>query len=133
MVQERDTNKGGMIGPDLFHGLVSGSSTGVSSFENNYSSSGASVASDSIDSLEIPAKRQHRIPPQVLVPLSMKCSSSYSRPLSSEKQGEVSKGGGCVTDSAKKSFDFVVTEGRVHGGGLMSLLGGNLNKAIGRI
>ncbi|GFY89383.1 hypothetical protein Acr_06g0013230 [Actinidia rufa] len=132
MVQERETNKGGMIGPNLFHGLVSGSSTGVSSFENNYSSSGASVASDSIDSLEMAAKR-HLIPPQVLVPLSMKCSSSYSRPLSSEKQGEVSKGGGCVADGARRSFDFVVTEGRVHGGGLMSLLVGNLNNAIDRI
>ncbi|PSS02828.1 WRKY transcription factor [Actinidia chinensis var. chinensis] len=130
MVQERPTSKGGMIGPGLFHGLVSRSSTGVSSFENNYSSSGASGASDSIDSLAMLAKRQHLIPPQVLVPLSMKCSSSYSRPLSSEKQGEVSKGGGGVADGARKSLDFVVTEGRVHGGGLMSLLGGNLNNAI---
>lgn len=143
LVQEQGMNKGGMIGPNLFHGLVSASSTMGSSFENNYSSSGLSVVSDSIDSFDKPVKRQHLMPPQVLVPLSMKSSSSsYSRQLSTEKQGERSAvggteggiGGGIGSgDDVRKSFDFVITEGRVHGGGLMSLLGGNLKNAFDRI
>ncbi|KAL3814438.1 hypothetical protein ACJIZ3_015706 [Penstemon smallii] len=121
LVQGRDMNRGGMIGPGLFNGLVpGGGSTGRGSLDNTCSSSGVSVVSDSIDSLEKPAKRQQLIPPQVLVPLSMKASSSYFRPLGSEKQVERNSGGS----------DFVVPEGRVHGGGLLSLLGGNLNNAI---
>ncbi|KAL8540630.1 hypothetical protein ACS0TY_002036 [Phlomoides rotata] len=67
------------------------------------SSSGASVISDSV---EKPPKRQHLIPSQVLVPFSMKA---------------VERSGG---------LEFVVPEGRVHGGGLLSLLGGSLNNAI---
>ncbi|KAE9446932.1 hypothetical protein C3L33_21162, partial [Rhododendron williamsianum] len=120
LVQEREVNKGGMLGPGLFHGLVSSSSTGAS----NYSSSGASVVSDSIDSMEKPAKKQCLMPPQVLVPLSMKSSPRHS---SSDKQGEGSIGS---SGSARKGLDFVMTEGRVHGGGLMSFLGGNLNNAV---
>ncbi|XAR53075.1 hypothetical protein NMG60_11021474 [Bertholletia excelsa] len=132
LVQGREVNKRGMIGPDLFNGLVSV----ASSFENNYSSSGVSLVSDSTDSLEKPSKRKHLIPPQVLVPLSMKCSSSLSGPLGSEKHGEgstrqgaeVSMGGG--DNNTGKHFDFVITEGRVHGGGLLSLLGGNLRNGV---
>ncbi|KAA8545576.1 hypothetical protein F0562_020360 [Nyssa sinensis] len=130
MVQERETNKGSMISSGLFHGVVPMSSSAGSSFENDYSSSGVSFVSDSIDSLEKPAKRQHLIPPQVLVPLSMKSSASYSRPLSSEKQGERSTGGSNDGAGARKSFDFMIPEGRVHGGGLFSLLNGNLKNAI---
>lgn len=121
LVQEREANKGGMLGPGLFHGLVSSSSNAAST----YSSSGGSVVSDSIDSMEKPGKRQRLMPPQVLVPLSMKASPHQS---SSEKQGETSIGGG--GGGARKDFDLVITEGRVHGGGLMSLLRGNLNNAI---
>ncbi|KAI3770238.1 hypothetical protein L6452_01364 [Arctium lappa] len=125
MVQEREANvnkKGNFgIGPGLFHGLVPApSSTMVSSFENTYSSSGVSIISDSIESLEKPAKRrQHLIPPQVLVPPSMK-SSSFTMQMSSE--GDHGSSGG-------KRREFVVPEGRVHGGGLLSLLGGNLKNA----
>ncbi|XVE66512.1 hypothetical protein DITRI_Ditri08aG0085200 [Diplodiscus trichospermus] len=44
-----------------------------------------SVISDCIDSLDKTTRRQQLIPPQVLVPLSMKSSSSYSSFLSVEK------------------------------------------------
>lgn len=139
LVHDREAHKKGVIGigPGLFHGLVpAATSTIGSSFENTYSSSGVSVLSDSIDSLERPSKRQQLIPPQVLVPPSMKfSSSSYTRPLNSEKQvggslrgsrfSESSSGGGM-----RKNFEFEVPEGRVHGGGLLSYLGGNLKNAI---
>ncbi|XP_073314127.1 uncharacterized protein [Primulina huaijiensis] len=124
LVLGRDTSKGGMIGPGLFHGLVPSSSTARSSFENTCSSSGVSIISDSIDSLEKAQKRHMLIPPQVLVPLSMKTMSCYSGPLGSEKLVERSG------EDARKSLDFAVPEGRVHGGGLLSLLGGNLNNAV---
>ncbi|KAH1098762.1 hypothetical protein J1N35_015683 [Gossypium stocksii] len=128
MVQERQANMEGLIAPapEVFHGLVAATST-RSSWDNNHSSSGTSVIFDGIDSINKPAKRQQIIPPQVLVPLSMKSLSSYSSFLSAEKQEERRNGdsmdiGGVVN----KSFDFIIPEGRVHGGVLMSLLGGNL-------
>ncbi|KAL5703796.1 hypothetical protein ACHQM5_022303 [Ranunculus cassubicifolius] len=113
MVQDKDYNKGGRIGPGLFHGLITVPAFG-SSYDNEYSSSGISAISDCRDSVETPAKSQQHIPPQVLVPLSMKSSE---RGIG----GSVNKGLG---------FKFVVPEGRVHGGGLMSLLGGNLKNPI---
>ncbi|KAK4438218.1 hypothetical protein Salat_0156000 [Sesamum alatum] len=135
LVQGRETKRVGMLGPDLFHGLVpAAASTAHSNFNKTCSSSGVSAISDSNNSFEKPAKRQQLIPPQVLVPLSMKTSSSYSRPLGSEKQLErSSRGDGIGNNDARKSFDFVVPEGRVHGGGLLSLLGGNLNNVINGI
>ncbi|KAD3067347.1 hypothetical protein E3N88_35227 [Mikania micrantha] len=131
MVQEKEasiTKRGAFgIGPGLFHGVVQApASTIMSSFENTYSSSGVSIVSDSIDSRERPAKRQHLIPPQVLVPLSMKSpfSSSFTTQLSSDRGRERRENG-----DSRKSLEFVVPEGRVHGGGLLSLLGGNLKNA----
>nr|XP_043619500.1 loricrin-like [Erigeron canadensis] len=132
MVQDRESNaskKGSFgkgIGPGLFHGLVPApASTIATSFDNTYSSSGVSIVSDSIDSLERPAKRQQLIPPQVLVPPSMKSAfSSYTTQMSSEKIRD-----GHDNGSSKKSLEFTVPEGRVHGGGLLSLLGGNLKNA----
>ncbi|KAI3675870.1 hypothetical protein L1987_85466 [Smallanthus sonchifolius] len=131
MVQEKEAkmNKRGSlgIGPGLFHGVVPApAATVMSSFENTYSSSGVSIVSDSIDSLENPAKRQHLIPPQVLVPPSMKSpfSSSFTMQLSSDHGGGQQESG-----SSRKNLEFVVPEGRVHGGGLLSLLGGNLKNA----
>lgn len=113
LVRGRETSKGGMIGAGLFHGLV----PAISSLDNNMCSSpGVSVITDSINSVERAAKRQQLIPPQVLVPLSMKASTLQR-----------SEG---VDNEAPKSFDFAVPEGRVHGGGLLSLLGGDLNSAI---
>ncbi|XP_027112910.1 uncharacterized protein [Coffea arabica] len=138
LVQGQEASKGSMIGPGLFHGLVSATSGMRSTVDKTYSSCGGSMISESADSLEMPAKRQHLIPPEVLVPLSMKASSSYSTPLSTEKEEErnngVGIGGGGSSSSSKNhlgnGLGFVVPEGRVHGGGLMSLLGGNLRNGI---
>ncbi|PON50062.1 loricrin-like protein [Trema orientale] len=134
MVQERASSKGGLIGARLFHGLVPAASTTAGS-SNNHSTSAISVVSDSIDSLEKPAKRQQLIPPQVLVPLSMKSSPSYSKFLTSEKADEGRNRydigvGSSSRSSGRKSLDFDIPEGRVHGGPLMSLFGGNLKNAI---
>jgi hypothetical protein len=132
MVQEREANKGGLIAPGLFRGLVSAASTSASRFGNSTSSSRVSVVPNCIGSLEKPGKRQHLIPPQVLVPSSMK-SSSNSSFLSAEKAGGGMDGqgmGGVSSNGGSKSFDFMVPEGRVHGGGLMPLFGGNLKNAI---
>ncbi|KAM7478942.1 hypothetical protein LguiA_027155 [Lonicera macranthoides] len=116
MVQDHDSNKKCMIGPRLFHGLVPAA-------EKTYSSSGPSAVLYSVDPTEETAKRGLLIPNEVLVPFAMKASSSHTRMLSSEKKDERSGG-------ERKSFDFTLPEGRVHGGGLMSLLGGNLHNAI---
>ncbi|KAF6175221.1 hypothetical protein GIB67_015906 [Kingdonia uniflora] len=112
--EEKILNKSNMIGPGLFRGLVPVSAFG-NSLENDRSSSGVSAVSDCIDSVEKPLKRSKFIPPQVLVPQSMKSSSS------SDKE-QTGTGG-------NKGINFVIPEGRVHGGGLMSLLGGNLQNA----
>ncbi|KAL5562956.1 hypothetical protein UlMin_032703 [Ulmus minor] len=131
MAQERESNKRGLIGPRLFHGLVSAASTAGSS---NYSSSGISVVSDSIDSLEKPAKRQQLIPPQVLVPLSMKAPASYSNFLSAAEKADEATNRYAIGVGSRigggKSLNFDIPEGRVHGGPLMSLLGGNLKNAF---
>ncbi|KAJ6711413.1 hypothetical protein OIU79_007794 [Salix purpurea] len=130
MGRERTTNKTGLIGPGLFHGLVSASSVAGSSIDNNHSYSGVSAVSDSIDSLEKPAERQHLIPPQVLVPLSMKASSSYTGFMNTEKPEEGANGY-ADSNGGIKSYDYLVPEGRVHGGGLMSsFYGGNLKSTI---
>ncbi|XP_050262586.1 uncharacterized protein LOC126707040 [Quercus robur] len=132
MVQEREINKKGMIAPGLFYGLVSSDSTTTGSgFENSSSSSGVCVVPSCIESLETSAKRQ-LIPPQVLVPQSMKSFSSDTSFLSAEKTEGGTKvcGIGISSSAGSKSFDFVAPEGRVHGGGLMSLFGGNLKNAI---
>nr|GMC85571.1 putative wrky transcription factor 19 [Ipomoea batatas]GMC89701.1 putative wrky transcription factor 19 [Ipomoea batatas]GMD06556.1 putative wrky transcription factor 19 [Ipomoea batatas] len=129
LVQGRETNKGSMIGPGLFRGLVPSTSTAITSFENNHSSSIVSATSDSANSLGPPSKRRQLIPPQVLVPLSMKASASCSGPRNSEKP-ERTSAIGVGNNDASKSFEFAIPEGRVHGGGLLSLLGGNLKNAI---
>lgn len=87
--------------------------------------------SDCIDSHEKPEKSQQLIPPQVLVPLSMKSSSSYSNFLTTEKAERRNRFDiGVGSSSGMKSLDFDIPEGRVHGGPLMSLFGGNLKNAI---
>ncbi|GMI88372.1 hypothetical protein like AT5G64550 [Hibiscus trionum] len=128
MLQEREARKGGLIAPGVFYGLVSATTTTGSSFNNNHSSSGNSVISDCTDS----PNKQQLIPPQVLVPLSMKSSSSYSSFPSSEQQEEgINRyGNEIVGGVGNKSFDLLIPEGRVHGGGLMSLLNGNLKNPI---
>lgn len=138
-VQE-NTNKMGMIGPGLFHGLVlsapSTTTTTTTTLKN-------SAGGNSIDFLDKPAaKRQQLIPPQVLVPLSMKVSS-ISRPLSITDTDDKEEGrntevfinnnnnnnSASNSNLAKNSFSFTVPEGRVHGGGFMSLLVGDMKKA----
>ncbi|CAI0439215.1 unnamed protein product [Linum tenue] len=131
LVQEREMGKGGsMIRPGLFRGLVSAAaaaaSTAGGSVENNtYSFSGGSGVSESSGGgtlLEKPAKRRQLIPPQVLVPLSMKSSAVGSTYSSFSNGGK--RDGGTSSDGL-----MMVPEGRVHGGGLMSLFGGNLKNA----
>lgn len=106
-------NKGGMISPGLFHGVVSASTMG-SGMDNDYSS-GMSAVSECLESDSTTMKQL--IPPQVLVPLSMK-SASFTE-----------KGEGSGGDVRSNNCNYVVPEGRVHGGVLMSLFGGNLRNA----
>ncbi|KAK4750020.1 hypothetical protein SAY87_027469 [Trapa incisa] len=74
MAQEEEIDPAGLIGPGLFQGLVSATST---SLDNNPSSfQSISIAFDCMP--ERPAKKRQLIPPQVLVPFSMKSSSSFS-------------------------------------------------------
>uniref|UniRef100_I1PLW0 WRKY19-like zinc finger domain-containing protein n=2 Tax=Oryza glaberrima TaxID=4538 RepID=I1PLW0_ORYGL len=107
--QERNAanNGAGMIPPGLFSGIVTLAAT--SSMTNEYSSSGISTASDCDGTVRSQAMM---IPPQVLVPRSMMPSSS------SEPTVHGGREGGCA-----------VPEGRVHGGGLLSLLGGSFRNA----
>lgn len=123
-------NKGSLIAPGLFRGLVPAASTACSSFENN-SSSGVSVVSDSYDSMETPAKRQHLIPKEVLVPLSMK-SPSYPNFLTAHMPDQDTSFNSTAAGSsgAQKGVEFNLPEGRVHGGDLMLFFGGNLKNAL---
>ncbi|TVU29567.1 hypothetical protein EJB05_21139, partial [Eragrostis curvula] len=97
----------GLIGPGLFHGIVPSASGGVNN--NEYSSSGVSTVSDCDGSPVAGTRRQELIPPQVLVPHSMKSPPSVR-----------SREGGAVA----------FPEGRVHGGGLLTLLGGSFRNVI---
>lgn len=118
--QERNEGKSGsMIGPGLFQGIVSTFTTLKSSVDE-HSSSGMSTISDSVESQESMG-RKRLIPPQVLVPLSMKSPSPSSVLMDASREG-----GG----SDQKDFGLVVPEGRVHGGDLMTLLGGDLKNAF---
>uniref|UniRef100_A0A7N0TW32 WRKY19-like zinc finger domain-containing protein n=1 Tax=Kalanchoe fedtschenkoi TaxID=63787 RepID=A0A7N0TW32_KALFE len=122
LVQHGQSKNSTMIAANIFHGIVAASSAAAASVDNNASSSAASIVSDCSDSSRQPPKRQCLIPPQVLVPLSMKSSASapsqLPSPLSNPNRNASSSG-----------FGLVVPEGRVHGGGLMSLFRGNLNNA----
>lgn len=113
-----------MIAAGLFHGLVSTTSSTIASSLDKNSSSVVSVVSDCEDSSGRPAKRQHLIPPEVLVPLSMKSTSSYSTQAADQQTNRWN------VDNGNESFQFIIPEGRVHGGGLMSLLGGNLSNIV---
>nr|CAB3488430.1 unnamed protein product [Digitaria exilis] len=117
---ERDPGQGrSMAGPGLFSGIVSGSSAAGSSMDHGISSSGHATWSDCVDSSgDMQSGGRLLIPHHVLVPGSLKASSSYSL------AGNAREDGG----SQSQGFGLVVPEGRVHGGGLMSMLrvGGNL-------
>lgn len=114
--QELECGQGrGMIGYGVFSGIASSSSTAGSSMDHNMISSSVPGASsdcgESLQDLQI----GRLIPPQLLVPGSLKPSSSFNL------AGKDQEGGG---GSRNQSFGLVVPEGRVHGGGLMSMLGG---------
>ncbi|XP_062219411.1 uncharacterized protein LOC133919146 [Phragmites australis] len=98
--QQRRVGGGSMIGPGLFHGIVPSA--------NEYTSSGVSTVSDCDGSPVAGTTRQELIPPQVLVPHSMKSSPPAAAPA----------------DGGREEGVVAIPEGRVHGGGLLSLLGG---------
>lgn len=97
----------GLIRTGLFEGVVM---TNGSSTDNDNS---ASEITTILGSVERP-----RSPPQMLVPLSMNIPSSSS-----------AGGEGEPNNQRKMSSQMVVPEGRVHGGGLLFLLGGSFNDA----
>ncbi|XP_049931865.1 uncharacterized protein LOC116247537 [Nymphaea colorata] len=113
------------ISPGLFRGLAH-PSTGNSGDDD---SSGASTVSElAIDCTqsadESSRSHNHLIPPQVLVPPSMKSPSLFG--LGSEK-------GASMPAPSNISSTLAVPEGRVHGGSLMFLLGGDLKAAADRV
>jgi len=108
-----------MAGPGLFSGIISGSSAAGSSMDHAISSSGQATWSDCVDSSgDLQSGGRLLIPHQVLVPGSLKAASSCGLAGNSREDG----------GNRSQSFGLVVPEGRVHGGGLMSMLGvgGNL-------
>ncbi|KAA8536489.1 hypothetical protein F0562_028967 [Nyssa sinensis] len=113
MVQERENNKRAMIGPGLFHGLVPVTLTAGSSFENNYSSSGASVDSESIDSLEKPSKR-HFIPHQLAVSEKYFMEGLYAISSSQVQKLEALNGNVSPINAHKDNHQFFVGGGRYH-------------------
>ncbi|KAF5786639.1 hypothetical protein HanRHA438_Chr10g0455681 [Helianthus annuus] len=117
VVKDTDENKDFHgVTPRLFYRVVLGPGPGS---PDNHSLSGSSVVSNSACSLGKPAKRRQMIPPQVLVPSSMKSSfSPFTRKSSS------------VTDDGRKSLELMTQEDRVHGGSLLSFDDGNLREAV---
>lgn len=117
--QERQAGETlGLIGAGLFQGLVS-----------SYVTVGSSSVSESVEShSNSGGQQQLHIPPQVLVPLSMKSPASSSVSIGFGGGGGGDGGGG--DSQEKKSCGFVVPEGRVHGGSLLSLLGGSFKNAL---
>lgn len=113
--QELECTQGkSMIGHGFFSGIGSSSSMLGSSMDHAISSSSpGGASSDYGDSLQ-DMQSGRLIPRQVLVPGSLKPSSSFNL------DGNGHEG----ARSHSQSFGFVVPEGRVHGGGLMSMLGG---------
>ncbi|KAK3141363.1 hypothetical protein QOZ80_4BG0332930 [Eleusine coracana subsp. coracana] len=105
-MQDHDHGQGrSMVGPGFFSSIVSTSSA----------ASGHGAWSDCVDSSgDIQSSGKLLIPHQVLVPGSLK-SSSLCGLAGNEPE-----------DGGSLNFGLVVPEGRVHGGGLMSMLGGNL-------
>ncbi|KAJ0700433.1 hypothetical protein HanOQP8_Chr10g0367801 [Helianthus annuus] len=117
VVKDEDENKGFLgVTPRLFYRVVLGPGPGS---PDNHSLSGSSAVSNSTCSLGKPAKRRQMIPPQVLVPSSMKSSfSPFTRKSSS------------VTDDGRKSLELMTQEDRVHGSSLLSFNDGNLREAV---
>ncbi|XP_020104293.1 uncharacterized protein LOC109721226 [Ananas comosus] len=113
--QEREAGKReNMIGLGLFHGIVPPSTVGSNADEERSSSSVTSGLNDNYTNTSAKVwEGQLRIPPQVLVPTSMKTSSSRLTLTGIKREDHF------------KSFEIVAPEGRVHGGSLISLLKGS--------
>jgi hypothetical protein len=119
MASMQDHNPGqgrSMVGPGFFSSIVSTSSAAGTNMEHDMSSSGHGAWSDSVDSSgDMQIRGKLLIPHQVLVPGSLKSSSLCGLAGNGREEG------------GSPSFGLVVPEGRVHGGGLMSImLGDNL-------
>ncbi|XP_068637435.1 uncharacterized protein [Aristolochia californica] len=116
LAQEKEKlGKASLIGPGLFRGVVSVSTAGGSLDLDHCS--GMSGVSESVESENVGSSQL--IPPQVLVPLSMKSSSTIQK-----------EGGSRGSSGGIQNLNFVVPEGRVHGGGLISVLGGNMKNSV---
>ncbi|XP_020577102.1 uncharacterized protein LOC110022481 [Phalaenopsis equestris] len=117
--------RGRMITPPA---TIADMPSGIVSVTTVYSSSGASVVSDCCTTessensgktnelLENMGKRQSLIPPaQASVPVELNLSRALPSPTE--------------TVTSQEKSGFVIPEGRVHGGGLLSLLGGSIRKS----
>lgn len=139
--QDKAGSKIGLIGPGLFRGLVSTSSqttttaTTTTTTTTDHSQSGVSAVSDCTDSIDRPLPPLHHqpekrqkvmIPMQVLVPPSMK-SLSFSTNI---ELPEIETNNNSSGSNGRNIFDFMIPEERVHGGGLMSLLGGSMKQTL---
>ncbi|KAL4197718.1 hypothetical protein AMTRI_Chr04g252500 [Amborella trichopoda] len=118
LLQDPKSSKVGVgIGPGLFCDLVLGDNESSSTLSSTHFAS--EVAVDTCEGSSEMVVRRPLIPPQVLVPLSMKASSL----VGSEKEREEGSGGSSCN---LRTRALVIPEGRVHGGGLLSLLGGSI-------
>lgn len=112
MALQQDQNgpkNAGMIGTGLFKGIVLSSMNGNRNVDNEQHSSStasASAISECNESANNALEKQQLIPHRLLVPISMKFRER------------------------ERSTGLVIPEGRVHGGGLMSLFGGNLKNSV---
>ncbi|CAA6659536.1 unnamed protein product [Spirodela intermedia] len=102
---------------ELFRGVVVGSASATTrSSMDNGCSSAISTLSGTAESPAITAGRR-----QLLLSLP-----PWMRPASGSSDGGVDD----AKDSGRNSLKFALPEGRVHGGGLLSLFGGDLRNAI---
>lgn len=125
LVLRQDAKKVSLIGPGLFHDLVSAPSN--SGLQNSSSPRESSI-SESMDFVDKVDKQTHLVTTQASVHESMRASSSCLRPLDNEY---ATYGDGI--GSLKTNLSLMIPEGRVHGGGLLSLFGGNVKNAVKEI
>ncbi|CAN6484644.1 unnamed protein product [Victoria cruziana] len=112
------------ISPGLFRGLAHPATGNNGDNDSSGSSTVSELATDCTQSADESSRSCNLlIPPQILVPPSMKSSSWFG--LGSEK--------GASVPAPSNISALVVPEGRVHGGSLMYLLGGDLKAAADRV
>ncbi|XP_020586671.1 uncharacterized protein LOC110028940 [Phalaenopsis equestris] len=102
---------GNLIQTGLVNGFVT--ANGKKTDNENFVSGISTI----LECVERPGRRRQLLPSQVLVPLSMKAASSMAG------------GEGGQNNQSKGSSEIVISEGRVHGGGLLMLLGGTFKDA----